>query len=92
MKDFIKLLLVAAFLLGGYIAYDQWRGQNDCAVLARQFEINLKSVIGSGVIEEAEQEGTQLPMIGVADKVADNTQLMNQLDAQCIGWREGKYY
>lgn len=92
MKDFIKLLLVAAFLLGGYIAYDQWRGRDECAVLVRQFEGNFKSVMGSGVLEEAQQDGTQLPMVGVADKVADNSQLMNQLDAQCIGWREGKYY
>lgn len=91
MKDFIKLLAVAAFLLGGYIAYDQWQEREECEVLARRFEVNFNSIMGTGVVEEAQRVGNQSPMLGVADKVADNSDLMNQLDAQCVGWREGEY-
>lgn len=91
MKDVVSLLLVAAFLLGGYIAYDQWREREECVVLARRFEVNLKSVLTSGVIQEAKRVGNQSPMLGVADRVAENSQVMNQLDAECPGSREGKY-
>ena len=91
MKDFVKFLVIAAFLLGGYIAYDQWRERQECVVLARRFEVNFNSIIGTGVLDEAKRVGSQAPMLGVADRVGQNSQVMNQLDAQCPGWREGKY-
>jgi hypothetical protein len=91
MKDLLKLVVVAAVLLGGYIAYDQWRERQECVVLARRFAVNFNSIIGTGVIDEAKREGSQAPMLGVADRVAQNSDVMNQLDAKCPGWREGKY-
>ena len=91
MKDVLKLLVVAAFLLGGYIAYDQWRERHECEVLARRFAANFNSIMGTGVVDEAVSQGSQAPMLGVAGRVDDNTQVMNQLDAQCPGWREAKY-
>jgi len=91
MKDFIKLFAVAAFLLAGYIAYDQWQERQECVVLARQFEVNFHSIVATGVVEEAKRVEDQSPMLGVADRVSDNSKVMNRLDAQCPGWREQKY-
>lgn len=50
-----------------------------------------RSVLQSSSLLNAKREASQMPMIGVADKVADNSRVMNQHDAQCNGWREGKY-
>jgi hypothetical protein len=91
------IIIAALILLGGYIAYDQWRQHDqhsgECATLKRQFTGNMNSMIGpvNSAIDESKREGNQIPMLSVADRVQENQRVMNRLNVECPDWQAGKY-
>jgi hypothetical protein len=92
-----SIIVAAIILLGGYIAYDQWRQRDqhssECATLKRQFSNNMDSMIGptEQAIAESKRVGNQAPMLSIADRVAENQRVMNRLNVECPGWQAGKY-
>lgn len=91
------IIIAALILLGGYIAYDQWRQHdqrsNGCTILKRQFTENMNAMAGptESAIEESKRVGSQMPMLSLAGKVEENQRVMNRLNVECPGWQSGKY-
>lgn len=81
VKDFLKLLAVAAVLFAAFVAYDQWTDKNECVVLKRKFMSGVMAMsddINSGGVLSY-------------DKGRDSSSLMSQLNAQCPDWQDGTY-
>ena len=93
MKDLAKIVVLSALLLGGYIAYDQWRERQQCVTLKRQFFANMNEMMGpaEAAIAESQRVGNQSPMGSLATRVEENRLVMNRLNAECPGWQTGRY-
>lgn len=90
-------VLGAMVLIGGYVAYDQWRSANErdkeCAALKRSFLGNMNRMAGPAdqAIADAKRQRSLAPMESLAGSVAANKVVMDTLDDQCPGWVTKQY-
>lgn len=98
-SNWIGPVLGAVILIGGYVAYQEWR-ENDqhekqCAAMKRLFMSNMNSLTGpvDSAIAESMKRGDRSPMgePSIVAGVAGNQVVMNTLDAQCPGWAQKQY-
>ena len=87
----------AVILIGGYVGYQEWKEGDQkteaCANLKRAFNSNMDSMMGpaESAIAASKKAGNQAPMGSLADSVAANQLVLNQLNAECPGWEKANY-